>query len=70
MYQPTVLVVAEGYHTVMITDIVMYRRAKNLEGNIEKYTRDVDGVRLWVFLPRLHCNSDNVFMRNIKIDAS
>jgi hypothetical protein len=64
--QPIVLVITEGYHTVMITD--MYRRAKNLEGNIAKYTRDIDGVSLWVFFPRPHYNSDNVLMRNITSD--
>jgi hypothetical protein len=48
----------------------MYRRAENLKGNIEKYTRDVDGVSLWVFLLRSHYNSDNVLMRNITSDAS
>jgi hypothetical protein len=42
--QPIVVVITEEYHTVVITDIFMYRRAKNLEGNIAKYTRDIDGV--------------------------
>jgi len=53
----------------MITDIFMYRRAKNLEGNIAKYTRDIDGVSLWIFFPRPHYNSDNVLIRNITSDA-
>jgi len=68
--KPTVLVVSEGYHKVMITGIFMCRRTKNLEENIAKYTRDVDGVSLWVFLPRPHYNSDNVLMRNVTSDAS
>jgi hypothetical protein len=53
MYQPIVLVITEGYHTVLSTDFfLLYRRAKTLEGNIARYTRDVDDVSLWAFLPR------------------
>jgi hypothetical protein len=48
----------------------MYRRSKKLEGNIAKYTRDLDGVSLWAFLPCPHYNSGSVLMRNITSDVS
>jgi hypothetical protein len=44
IHEPAHIFITEGYHTVMIIDIFMCRRAKNLEGNIAKYTRDVDDV--------------------------
>jgi hypothetical protein len=68
--QPIVLVITEGYHTVILTNIFMYRRSKKLVGSIEKCTTEVDGVRLWAFLPLPHYNSDSVLMRNITSDVS
>ena len=70
MNQPIVLVITEVYYTVMITDIFLYRMAKTLKGNIAKYTRDVDGVSLWAFLPWPQYNRDIVLIRNITNNVS